>query len=109
MVRFVDRQREFQELDQVLQEPGAHFIVVYGRRRVGKTTLLLNWVQRTGSPYSTGSPAARRPMPPATAWPRPVAVGLPDMPDPEPPRFDSWALFSNRWPAWWRPAADPDL
>ena len=31
MARFVDRQREFQELDQVLQEPGAHFVVVYGR------------------------------------------------------------------------------
>jgi AAA+ ATPase superfamily predicted ATPase len=51
MARFVDRQREFGELDEVLGERGAHFIVVYGRRRVGKTTLLLHWVQHTSLPY----------------------------------------------------------
>ena len=50
MARFIDRQREFRELDEILEERGAHFIVVYGRRRVGKTTLLLHWVQHTGLP-----------------------------------------------------------
>jgi AAA+ ATPase superfamily predicted ATPase len=51
MAEFIDRQREFRQLDAILQEQGAHFVLVYGRRRVGKTTLLLNWVQRTGLPY----------------------------------------------------------
>ena len=51
MAGFIDRQREFLKLDSILQEQGAHFVLVYGRRRVGKTTLLLNWVQRTGLPY----------------------------------------------------------
>jgi AAA+ ATPase superfamily predicted ATPase len=50
MARFIDRQQEFRELDEVLGERGAHFIVVYGRRRVGKTTLLLNWVQHIDLP-----------------------------------------------------------
>ena len=94
MARFVDRQREFQELDQILQEPGAHFVIVYGRRRVGKTTLLLEWVQQTGRPTSTGWPAARPPTPAATAWREPCGGGpTPTSTDPEPPRFDSWALL----------------
>ena len=94
MARFVDRQREFQELDQILREPGAHFVVVYGRRRVGKTTLLLNWVQQTGAPYLYW--VARRET--ADAARHSLARALwrwayPDLPDPEPPRFDSWALL----------------
>ena len=51
MGRFVDRQRELQELDTLLEREGAKFVVVYGRRRVGKTTLLLHWVRETGLPY----------------------------------------------------------
>lgn len=31
--------------------PGSQFIIVYGRRRVGKTTLFLHWVKHTGLPY----------------------------------------------------------
>jgi hypothetical protein len=39
--RFVGRQRDIAELNAVLARPGAQFLLVYGRRRVGKTTLLL--------------------------------------------------------------------
>jgi uncharacterized protein len=48
--KFVGRQRDVAELNAVLARPGAQFILVYGRRRVGKTTLLLEWAARTGRP-----------------------------------------------------------
>jgi AAA+ ATPase superfamily predicted ATPase len=94
MDRFVDRQREFQELDTVLQRQVAHFIVVYGRRRVGKTTLLLQWAQQTGRPYlywvarRETAEAARHSL--AQTWWR---WAYPETPDPQPPRFDSWSLL----------------
>ena len=50
MERFFGRQRELAELNQVIARPGAQFILVYGRRRVGKTTLILQWAQQTGRP-----------------------------------------------------------
>ncbi len=51
MDQFFDRERELQELDGFLDAPGAQFVVVYGRRRVGKTTLLTTWAGQTGLPY----------------------------------------------------------
>ena len=41
MTRFVGRQRELAELNTLLAELGPQFLILYGRRRVGKTTLLL--------------------------------------------------------------------
>jgi len=51
MPRFVDRETELDDLNRVAARPGGQFIIVYGRRRVGKTTLLLNWAQHSGLPY----------------------------------------------------------
>jgi uncharacterized protein len=51
MSKFVGRHRELEELNHILSQPGAKFILVYGRRRVGKTTLLLNWAEQSGKPY----------------------------------------------------------
>lgn len=48
---FVDRENELNALNRLLQQPGAQFIVTYGRRRVGKTTLLLEWAKRTQTPF----------------------------------------------------------
>jgi len=50
MHKFVGRQRDIDDLNTVLAKDGAHFILAYGRRRVGKTTLLLNWAKQTGRP-----------------------------------------------------------
>jgi AAA+ ATPase superfamily predicted ATPase len=50
MSKFVGRQRELDELDAIAAQEGAQFILVYGRRRVGKTTLILHWAQQTGRP-----------------------------------------------------------
>lgn len=41
MTRFVDRQWKLRELGELSAGQGAQFILVYGRRRVGKTTLSL--------------------------------------------------------------------
>jgi hypothetical protein len=50
MSRFFNRQSELLELDRFARQPDAQFVVVYGRRRVGKTTLLTTWASRTGLP-----------------------------------------------------------
>lgn len=48
MSRFVGRQRELVELNEILDLGGAQFLLCYGRRQVGKTTLLLQWAKQTG-------------------------------------------------------------
>lgn len=50
MARFIGRQREMEELDEVLEQEGGKFLLVYGRRQVGKTTLVLHWAQESGRP-----------------------------------------------------------
>ena len=51
MERFIGRQRELEELNAVLSTGGAQFLLLYGRRRVGKTTLVLHWAEKTGRPF----------------------------------------------------------
>lgn len=97
MARFVDRQSELQELDELVAAPGAQFILVYGRRRVGKTTLLLHWVRQTQRPYLYW--VARRETAEATRQSFARALwrwAYPEAEEPEPPRFDSWeSLFAQ--------------
>ena len=50
MARFVNREQELAELNAILARDGAQFVLVYGRRRVGKTTLLTTWAAGTGLP-----------------------------------------------------------
>ncbi len=51
MVSF-NRERELAELDDLLRQDGPQFLVVYGRRRIGKTTLLTHWIDRHGAKTS---------------------------------------------------------
>jgi len=51
MAHFVGRQHELAELRQLVNEPGPQFLILYGRRRVGKTTLLLHWAKESGLPF----------------------------------------------------------
>ena len=51
MTKFVGRKRELEELNRITSRGSAQFILVYGRRRVGKTTLLLNLAEESGRPY----------------------------------------------------------
>jgi AAA+ ATPase superfamily predicted ATPase len=47
----VDRERELDELNALHTAPAARLVAVTGRRRLGKTTLLLHWAKTSGQPY----------------------------------------------------------
>ena len=46
---FLNRQRELSYLDARYARSGAEFAVLYGRRRVGKSSLIYEWCQ--GKPF----------------------------------------------------------
>ncbi len=51
---FVDRENELAFLNRILtrNHPGpAQLILLYGRRRVGKSELLLHWAEQSGVKY----------------------------------------------------------
>ena len=56
-MRFLDRADEMRRLDALLAHPGA-FAVIWGRRRVGKTRLLIEWSQRHDGLYAAADPSA---------------------------------------------------
>ena len=56
-VRFIDRADEMRRLDAALTDPGA-FAVIWGRRRVGKTRLLIEWSRRHDGLYAAAEPSA---------------------------------------------------
>lgn len=47
---FINREREIAELNQMAAASGPQFVMVSGRRRIGKTTLLTTWAARSGLP-----------------------------------------------------------
>ncbi len=48
---FYHREQQLADLDELLlQRPGPAFVLVYGRRRIGKTYLLQHWAERSGLP-----------------------------------------------------------
>ena len=51
IVRFINRQIELNYLEEIASSPRAELVVVYGRRRVGKTRLLLEFLKRRGGLY----------------------------------------------------------
>ena len=48
---FVNRIEELELLENRLRSRRAELIVVYGRRRIGKTALLLEFIRRNGGIY----------------------------------------------------------
>jgi AAA+ ATPase superfamily predicted ATPase len=67
MAQFVDRQEELGELNALLASAArgkSEFVIIYGRRRIGKTTLILHWSEQSGR--STLYWVARRETPEAT-------------------------------------------
>ena len=47
----IDRERELDELDFALRHRASRLLAVSGRRRLGKTTLLLHWANKNQYPY----------------------------------------------------------
>ena len=50
-MQFVDRHEELRRLDQAVLQGRPGLVVVWGRRRVGKSRLLAEWIGRTGGLY----------------------------------------------------------
>jgi AAA+ ATPase superfamily predicted ATPase len=44
-MKFVDREWELAALDRLWATQGSQFLILYGRRRTGKTRLLTHWLQ----------------------------------------------------------------
>jgi AAA+ ATPase superfamily predicted ATPase len=52
------RGQELERLARLLRSPEGGLRVVYGRRRIGKTRLLLEWVKRSGCLYTVADQSA---------------------------------------------------
>ena len=48
---FISREMELALLDDLYQREGAQFLVLYGRRRIGKTALVTQWGRGVEGPY----------------------------------------------------------
>lgn len=90
MDQLIGRQQDLAELDALVARRGAQFILVYGRRRVGKTTLLLHWAQQSGYPLiywvasrDTAAQVRSSYVKAIWGWAYPNSQSV--------PRFDSWA------------------
>jgi len=59
-MKFLDRRDEMRRLDSALRQPGS-FAVIWGRRRVGKSRLLIEWSRRHGGLYTVADQSAPRP------------------------------------------------
>lgn len=57
-MKFVDRQRELDRLDRLMASPEGSLAVLHGRRRIGKTRLLLEWTRRHGGLYTVADQSA---------------------------------------------------
>ena len=89
-MQFIDRLQEIQRLDQALNRTGS-FSVIWGRRRVGKSRLLIEWCGRHDGLYTVADqsapPVQRRYL--ASA----VAQRFPDFADVE---YPNWRAFFAR-------------
>ena len=91
---FIDRHEELTFLNRLLtrKQPGpGQMLLLYGRRRVGKTELLKYWAEQSGIEYTYWAADKE----PAALQRRSFLSAMLDMPEEQAPAFDSW-------PALWR-------
>ena len=53
-VEFIDRQEEMKRLNRMFQKGNGGFAVLYGRRRIGKSHLLMRWCKEVNGLYTVG-------------------------------------------------------
>jgi AAA+ ATPase superfamily predicted ATPase len=59
-VKFIGRKRELEVLEEAFQSPESGFIPVYGRRRVGKSEIILQFMKQKQGIYLVGKKARAR-------------------------------------------------
>lgn len=87
---FVDRQSELHFLNSSLERKRptvAQFILLYGRRRVGKTVLLRHWAEQSSMPHTYWAAEKE----PAALQRRKLYARLLGVEPGQAPTFDSWA------------------
>jgi AAA+ ATPase superfamily predicted ATPase len=92
---FINREKELIFLNSILERrhPGpGQMILLYGRRRVGKTSLLLHWAAQSKAPYTYWAAEKE----PAALQRRKFYADLLGMPANRSPVFESW---SDTWDA----------
>lgn len=57
-MEFLDRKKEIDRLNRALGLKDCHLIVLWGRRRIGKTRLLIEWIQNNDGLYWTADESA---------------------------------------------------
>ncbi|MCL4562675.1 MAG: ATP-binding protein [Chloroflexi bacterium] len=88
---FIGRQKELRLLDRLWASNRAEFLILYGRRRVGKTALLTHWIRKTGrrALYWVASPDSA--LAQLRSFSREVYnFAHPDTPAPEQFTYASW-------------------
>ena len=90
-MRFIDRQEELQRLNGLMSRKGFGLAIVYGRRRIGKTRLLLEWIHKHKGLYMVADQSSaevqRRYLVEAASVPLP---GFGDV------LYPDWATFFSR-------------
>ncbi len=84
---FLDRKKELTFLNQLLTRQRAQLVLLYGRRRVGKTALLRKWAEQSDLPYIYW-PAEKES---AGLQRRKLYAKLLDVRESQAPIFTSWA------------------
>ena len=99
MDTFLGRQKELAVLDHLWDSNRARFLILYGRRRVGKTVLLTHWIQETGrrALYWVASPDS------ALAQLRSFSQAVYNFGNPEAPAPESFTYAS--WEQAWQEVA----
>ena len=59
-MKFIGRKRELEVLEEAFQSPESGFIPVYGRRRVGKSEIILQFMKQKQGIYLVGKKARAR-------------------------------------------------
>ncbi|MCP3961646.1 MAG: ATP-binding protein [bacterium] len=90
-MRFVDRTAELERLDRLATSEDGGLAVLYGRRRIGKTRLLLEWSARHGGLYTVADQSTAEIQ--RRYFAEAVAQRLPGFADVEYP--DWWSLLAR--------------
>ena len=54
MMKFIDREKEIEFLERKYKSKEAELLILYGRRRIGKTEMILNFCENKDSAYFIG-------------------------------------------------------